>query len=192
MMLARGAAAVGRRSSRASIRELSPKVLDLAARRAHRQGRRHLPLRAPPNDGGPPLPAIFVGKELAKKLKAQDRRRVRVVSPQDRSRSVGAGTPGGAAPSMREFRMAGIFYTGFDEYDRAPRLRERSTTRRLLRAAATWSPAWRSSSTTSTAPPRSRDELDDDARRPALPRDRLGGAQPQPLHRAQACRRWRS
>ncbi len=94
---------------------LSPNVLEL--RPSLRVGRvEDLGKRAPPNDGGPPLPAIFVGEELAKKLKLHIGDRVRVVSPKtdlDPSRW----GQDGAGPATREFRLAGEFYTGFEEYD---------------------------------------------------------------------------
>ncbi len=94
---------------------LSPKVLDL--RTSMRVGRvEDLARRLSPNDGGAPLPGIFVGEELAKKLKLKIGERVRVVSPKamlDPSRwgqqSAGAAT--------REFRLGGVFNTGFEEYD---------------------------------------------------------------------------
>ena len=94
---------------------LSPKVLEL--RPSMRIGRvEDIALRLPPNDGGPPLPAIFVGEELAKKLKLKIGDRVRVVSPKtdlDPSRW----GQDGAGPATREFRLGGVFYTGFQEYD---------------------------------------------------------------------------
>jgi len=94
---------------------LSPNVLEL--RPSMRIGRvEDLGKRLAPNDGGPPLPAIFVGEELAKKLKLKIGDRVRVVSPKtdlDPSRW----GQDGAGPATREFRLAGEFYTGFEEYD---------------------------------------------------------------------------
>jgi lipoprotein-releasing system permease protein len=94
---------------------LSPNVLDL--RPSMRIGRvEDIALRLVPNDGGPPLPAIFVGEELAKKLKLKIGDRVRVVSPKtdlDPSRW----GQDGAGPATREFRLGGVFYTGFQEYD---------------------------------------------------------------------------
>jgi lipoprotein-releasing system permease protein len=93
---------------------LSPSVLEL--RPSMRIGRvEDLARRASPNDGGPPLPGIFVGEELAKKLKLKIGDRVRVVSPKtdlDPSR-----WQDGSGPATREFRLAGEFYTGFEEYD---------------------------------------------------------------------------
>ena len=95
---------------------LSPHVLEL--RPSMRKGRvEDLATRAPPNDGGPPLPAIFVGEELAKKLKLKIGDRVRVVSPKTDLDPSRWGSQDGGGPATREFRLAGEFYTGFQEYD---------------------------------------------------------------------------
>ncbi|MEO8554517.1 MAG: ABC transporter permease [Kofleriaceae bacterium] len=63
------------------------------------------------------LPAIIIGKELAHKLKAKVGDDVTVVVPLSnidfdtwRAKS--------SAPRTRKFRVTGIFYSGFDEYDR--------------------------------------------------------------------------
>lgn len=94
---------------------LSPHVLEL--RPSMRIGHvEDLATRAPPNDGGQPLPAIFVGEELAKKLKLKIGDRVRVVSPKTDLDPSRWGQDAGN-PSTREFRLAGEFYTGFQEYD---------------------------------------------------------------------------
>jgi len=94
---------------------LSPHVLTL--RPAMRIGHvEDLAKRLSPNDGGPPLPAIFVGEELAKKLKLKIGDRVRVVSPKTDLDPSRWGQDGGG-PATREFRLAGEFYTGFQEYD---------------------------------------------------------------------------
>ena len=63
------------------------------------------------------MASILVGKELARKLKVKLGDTVRVISP------LGGADPSlwsaeGKAPKMREFRVTGIFYSGFDEYDR--------------------------------------------------------------------------
>ncbi len=94
---------------------LSPNVLEL--RPSMRTGHvEDLAKRAPANDGGAPLPGIFVGEELAKKLKLKIGERVRVVSPKTDLDPTRWGQDG-ALPATREFRLAGIFYTGFEEYD---------------------------------------------------------------------------
>src|SRR5262249_46344981 len=63
------------------------------------------------------LPPIIMGKELAHKLKAKLGDDVTVVVPLSnidfdtwRAKS--------SAPRTRKFRVTGIFYSGFDEYDR--------------------------------------------------------------------------
>lgn len=66
---------------------------------------------------GPPLPAIVVGKELARKLKVGLGDVVRVISPLG-SLDPSLWSPDEKSPKMREFRVGGIFYSGFDEYDR--------------------------------------------------------------------------
>jgi lipoprotein-releasing system permease protein len=94
---------------------LSPNVLEL--RPAMRSGRiEDLETRLPPNDGGKPLPGIFVGEELAKKLKLKMGDRVRVISPKTDLDPSRWGQEG-SGPATREFRLAGEFYTGFEEYD---------------------------------------------------------------------------
>ena len=96
--------------------KLSPNVL--ALRPSMRAGRvEDLALRLPPSDGGAPLPAIFVGEELAKKLKLAIGDRVRVVSPETALDLARAGQGPGEQPATHEFRLAGVFYTGFEEYD---------------------------------------------------------------------------
>ena len=71
-----------------------------------------------PNGGGPPLPGILLGKDLAKKLHVKIGDRVSIVAPlADFDPSLW--TPdGGKAPKAREFRLGGVFSSGFDEYDR--------------------------------------------------------------------------
>lgn len=78
-----------------------------------------------PGRGGPPLPGIFIGKELCKKLKAKEGDRLRLISPlmgMDGSIADLGGDEGHESrpvpPRSREFRLAGVFSAGFDEYDR--------------------------------------------------------------------------
>jgi lipoprotein-releasing system permease protein len=75
-----------------------------------------------PSDGGPPLPGAFIGAELAHKLKLKIGDRLRLIAP-----LVGldmlAGEDlkekdGPPPPRAQEFRLAGVFNAGFDEYDR--------------------------------------------------------------------------
>ena len=94
---------------------LSPKVLDIADRlTSGKMDELATPL--PPNDGGKPLPEMFIGKELQKKLDAKIGDRVRVVTPKAALDPAQWGSSG--SPTLREFRVAGVFYSGFDEYDR--------------------------------------------------------------------------
>lgn len=71
----------------------------------------------PPKDGGPPLPGILLGKELAKKLKAHIGDRVRIIAPLAEL-DPSMWTAEDRTPKTREFRVVGVFYSGFDEYDR--------------------------------------------------------------------------
>ncbi len=113
---------------------LSPKVLDLEQRlQPLPDGTRTqvsaLKLDQAPIDGGPPLPGAFVGKELARKMKVKVGDRVRLIAPllgmdgsiADLGGDNGKGDePQGnpLPPRSLEFRLAGIFVAGFDEYDR--------------------------------------------------------------------------
>jgi lipoprotein-releasing system permease protein len=88
----------------------SPRVLEV--RQSLQAGRvEDLGVRTPPNDGGPSLPGMLVGKELAKKLKLKLGDRIRLVSPKSDL------NPSAGGSSTRDFRLAGVFYTGFQEYD---------------------------------------------------------------------------
>lgn len=104
-----------------------------------------------PLEGGPPLPAMFIGRELQRKLKVRVGERVRLISPlpgleqqatpepevapaggaegpQDQppagaekaaeAANAATGQRSEAPPRMAEFRVAGVFGAGFDEYDR--------------------------------------------------------------------------
>lgn len=87
------------------------------------QGKEPCGTRAGPGPGSGPaedcrdLPPIIMGKELAHKLKAKVGDEVTVVVPLSnidfdtwRAKS--------SSPRTRKFRVSGIFYSGFDEYDR--------------------------------------------------------------------------
>jgi lipoprotein-releasing system permease protein len=61
------------------------------------------------------LPGILVGQELAKQTNMYQDQEVRVVSPlSDPANPDATGTP---IPFNRDFRIAGVFYTGMYEYD---------------------------------------------------------------------------
>lgn len=74
-----------------------------------------------PLDGGPALPGVFVGRELARRLRLKPGDRVRLLSPLVGLDWSGSGAPvqrQGDPPKMQDFRIAGVFSAGFDEYDR--------------------------------------------------------------------------
>ena len=62
-------------------------------------------------------PPIIIGKELAHKLKAKLGDEVTVVVPLS-NLDWDTASMRSTAPRSRKFRVAGIFYSGFDEYDR--------------------------------------------------------------------------
>jgi len=72
-------------------------------------------LRDEPKPGE--LPPILMGRELARKLKAGLGDDVTVVVPLS-NLDLDTFRAKSAAPRTRKFRVAGIFYSGFDEYDR--------------------------------------------------------------------------
>jgi len=72
-------------------------------------------LLADPKEGD--LPPIIVGKELAHKLKAKLGDDVTVVVPLSNI-DWDSWKANASAPRTKKFRIAGIFYSGFDEYDR--------------------------------------------------------------------------
>jgi lipoprotein-releasing system permease protein len=63
------------------------------------------------------LPPIIIGKELAHKLKAKVGDEVTVVVPLSNI-DWDSWKANASAPRTKKFRIAGIFYSGFDEYDR--------------------------------------------------------------------------
>ncbi len=64
-----------------------------------------------------PAKPIFVGRELAKKLRVKMGDRLRLVVPSS-DMQLGDQPSGVGDIAMREFKVVGIFYAGFDEYDR--------------------------------------------------------------------------
>ena len=65
------------------------------------------------NAANTPYPALVMGKDLAEQIGAQVGDSVLVTSPQ------GELTPLGLAPKYQRFRVAGIFHSGFYQYDAA-------------------------------------------------------------------------
>jgi lipoprotein-releasing system permease protein len=62
-------------------------------------------------------PPVIIGRELAHKLKAKVGDDLTIVSPLS-SVDTKTWSPTNAPPKTRKFRIKGIFYCGFDEYDR--------------------------------------------------------------------------
>ena len=92
----------------------TPRVLDLAEKLLPPAKVSDLDFDAAPTEGGPPLPGILLGRDLARKLKVKIGDKVRAVSPKTELDPQKAAD---ARPGLREFRVAGIFYSGFGEYD---------------------------------------------------------------------------
>ena len=68
-----------------------------------------------PADGTPP--PIIIGREVGKKLDAKVGDVITVVSPLA-TVSLGRWSPSGRPPKTKRFTVRGIFYAGFEEYDR--------------------------------------------------------------------------
>jgi lipoprotein-releasing system permease protein len=63
------------------------------------------------------LPPIILGQVLARKLKAEVGDELTVVAPLSNI-DMSTWTSKGEAPRSKKFQVAGVFYSGFDEYDR--------------------------------------------------------------------------
>jgi lipoprotein-releasing system permease protein len=72
---------------------------------------------APTNAESEELPAVIIGKELAYKLRAKMGDIVTVVAPLSNI-DLETWRAKSSAPRTRKFRVTGIFYSGFEEYDR--------------------------------------------------------------------------
>jgi lipoprotein-releasing system permease protein len=79
--------------------------------------------RSPPNAA---YPALVLGKDIAEQIGAQVGDSVLVTSPQ------GELTPLGLAPKYQRFRVAGIFHSGFYQYDAAMAFMRLSDAQRLF------------------------------------------------------------
>ncbi|MGD0902433.1 MAG: FtsX-like permease family protein [Terracidiphilus sp.] len=73
-----------------------------------------------------PFPALILGRDLAEQIGAQVGDSVLVTSPQ------GELTPLGLAPKYQRFRVAGIFHSGFYQYDAAMAFMRLSDAQRLF------------------------------------------------------------
>jgi lipoprotein-releasing system permease protein len=78
------------------------------------------------NDANAPYPALVIGNELAEQIGAQAGDSVLVTSPQ------GELTPLGLAPKYQRFRVAGIFHSGFYQYDASEAFMRLSDAQRLF------------------------------------------------------------
>jgi lipoprotein-releasing system permease protein len=85
-----------------SAQDLEPDAPNRIAIRVHGQGTMNAP-----------YPALVLGKDIAEQIGAQVGDSVLVTSPQ------GELTPLGLAPKYQRFRVAGIFHSGFYQYDAA-------------------------------------------------------------------------
>jgi lipoprotein-releasing system permease protein len=105
----------GRGTAGALVKGIDPTsasaVLDVGE---HLEKGRLADLAAPAGEGPRPM---FVGRELAKKLKVKVGDTLRLVIP-NTDFQLGDQPSGAGDAATREFRVAGIFYAGFDEYDR--------------------------------------------------------------------------
>jgi lipoprotein-releasing system permease protein len=63
------------------------------------------------------LPPVIIGQVLARKLKAEVGDELTVVAPLSNV-DMSTWTSKGEAPRSKQFKVAGVFYSGFDEYDR--------------------------------------------------------------------------
>ena len=63
------------------------------------------------------LPGLIIGRVLAEKLDAKVGDALRLISPLS-GLDVAGWTPSGELPRSRDFRVAGIFFSGFNEYDK--------------------------------------------------------------------------
>ncbi len=139
-------------------------------------------LAAEPQPGVPP--PIIMGKELAHKLKAKVGDDVTVVVPLSnidfdtwRAKS--------SAPRTRRFHVTGIFYSGFDEYDRRLMYTSLADTQELVGRGDRGD--GRRDEGEGRRPRRGdRGQARGEAGRPAVPGAGLVRAQPQPVHGARA------
>lgn len=63
------------------------------------------------------LPGVMIGTRLAKRLKAKEGDIIRLISPTAEIQKLRGEVRGGGPPVARDFRLVGLFYCGFEEYD---------------------------------------------------------------------------
>ncbi len=63
------------------------------------------------------LPGIIIGSRLARRLDAKLGEIVRLISPRAEIEKLRGEVRGGGPPVARDFRVVGLFYCGFEEYD---------------------------------------------------------------------------
>ncbi len=64
------------------------------------------------------LPGVVIGTRLARRLDAKEGDIIRLISPTAEIQKLrGAETTRGGPPQARDFRVVGLFYCGFEEYD---------------------------------------------------------------------------
>jgi lipoprotein-releasing system permease protein len=122
MMIARG-----QRLSGVLVKGVDPRlvgrVLDLPqhVEKPHRiEGRDLSEFLTPSTDErGQPLgpPGLVIGRDLAEKLELEVGDMVRLISPLS-GLDIAGWAPAGEIPRTRDFRVAAIFFSGFNEYDR--------------------------------------------------------------------------
>jgi lipoprotein-releasing system permease protein len=105
----------GARSGEAMLEGIIPREeLTVSDMLAHLESGSLAPLRQPTNPqdvSGEATPPLIIGEDLANSIGAQVGDTVLVTSPQ------GALTPWGLTPKYQRFQVAGIFHSGFYQYD---------------------------------------------------------------------------
>jgi lipoprotein-releasing system permease protein len=98
-----------------AMKRLDPLVPDEAVRTDGAPVDFSTPRNGPRGDRTLALPGILVGRELARQLHLVTGEEIRVVSPiMDAANPDATGSP---TPLYRDYRIAGVFYTGMYEYD---------------------------------------------------------------------------
>ena len=107
----------GRATSGALVKGIDPKASGAVLDVGEKLEKGKLSDLDAPIDPKDPARPMLLGRELAKKLKVKIGDRLRLVVPTS-DMQLGETPSGAGTTATREFRVAGIFYAGFDEYDR--------------------------------------------------------------------------